>query len=89
MVIISSNHIADFRNRLGMSQRVLASLIGVSKNTICNIERGFSYPSLINAIDLCIIFKCSLSDLFSFNKFSTATLDHFIDTCHEQLSIIK
>lgn len=87
MVLITSNHIAEFRQRLGMSQKVLASLIGVSKNSISNFECGIYNPSLTNAIDLCIVFKCSLTELFSFSKLSTDTLDHYISTCHEQLSL--
>ncbi len=58
------NHIARYRYRHNYTQALLASLLGVSKNTVCSWETGVFYPTLPNIFSLMEIFQCSFDDLF-------------------------
>lgn len=46
------NHVGWYRKRKGLSQSKLAELVGVSKNTISNIERGIYIPGVDIAIKI-------------------------------------
>lgn len=52
------------RKRLGLSQNDLAIKIGVSQNTISDIETGIYYPSYINSILLAEALGCQPTDLY-------------------------
>ena len=60
------NKVAFYRKRCGISQGELADLVGVSRNTICSIERGHFNPSLILAQKLSFALRVSFYNLFEF-----------------------
>lgn len=52
------------REKRGLSQEKLASMVGVTKETIRKIENGTSIPNVFLAIALAGILKISLELLF-------------------------
>lgn len=60
------NKVAFYRRRLGLNQAELADLLGVSRNTICSIERGHSNPSIISAEKLSLALHVPFYNLFVF-----------------------
>ena len=58
------DRIRYFRSRLGMEQKRLASLIGVTKNSISNWESGRSRPDLSLLPSICNALNITLYDLF-------------------------
>jgi len=58
------NHVRDHRLRLGMTQQELASLAGVSRQSINSIERDRYVPSLPLALRFAEIFSCATDLLF-------------------------
>lgn len=53
------NRIASMRGFRQMSQSVLGGLIGVSKQAICNWEKGRSSPDAGDIRNLCIVLGCT------------------------------
>ena len=51
------------REKVGISQRKVASIIGVKCDTIRNWERGYSYPNILHCCDLADIYGCTLDEL--------------------------
>lgn len=64
--LILKNHIRHARKVKKMSQRELAELIGVSRNTISSIETGQFNPTAKLALILCIALEMKFEDLFYF-----------------------
>ena len=64
--LILKNHIRNARKVKKMSQRELAELIGVSRNTISSIETGQFNPTAKLALILCIALEMKFEDLFYF-----------------------
>jgi transcriptional regulator with XRE-family HTH domain len=59
-----NSKIADLREKVGLTQRELANLVGVTETTIANWERGRSGLDWIERlIRLCDALDCELSDL--------------------------
>lgn len=56
--------LAPRRKTLGLSQSALAELVGVTRQAICNWERGFSWPMAYTLPDLAGALCCSVDDLF-------------------------
>lgn len=60
------NQIADSRKAAGWSQEQLASMLGVSRQTVIALERGKYNPSLPLAFRLARVFSVSIEELFSY-----------------------
>ncbi|WP_139994220.1 helix-turn-helix transcriptional regulator [Kurthia sp. Dielmo] len=60
------NHIRTARKGKKMSQRELAELIGVSRNTISSLETGQFNPTAKLALILCIALEMKFEELFYF-----------------------
>ncbi|MFP4549063.1 MAG: helix-turn-helix transcriptional regulator [Fidelibacterota bacterium] len=58
------NRIRDFRSKLELTQKDLAKLSGVSRQSINSIEKGKYIPSLPLALKLAKIFNCKVDELF-------------------------
>ena len=56
----------EVRAERGMSQQELASLVGVSRNTISSIETGQFNPTAKLALILCIALDKKFEELFFF-----------------------
>jgi DNA-binding XRE family transcriptional regulator len=58
------SYVKEHRQRLGLSQEALARELGVSRQTIVNIERGLSEPRVLLAIALAAALGVAIQDLF-------------------------
>lgn len=58
--------IHEFRRERGMKQEELATLVGVRRETIGNLENGKYNPSLKLAMDIAKVFERSVEDIFEF-----------------------
>lgn len=58
--------LADYRREKNMTQRELAELVDVRRETIMRLEKGRYNPSLRLAMDLAEVFGLTVEDLFSF-----------------------
>lgn len=61
---ILHNKIREYRLARDLTQSELASLSGVSKNTISAFETGFFCPSACTALILCKVLRVKFEDLF-------------------------
>lgn len=56
-------NIKNRRAGIGMSQKDLASAVGVSVPMICQIERGTKVPTVILGAEIAKVLQCDLNDL--------------------------
>jgi putative transcriptional regulator len=64
MLDIMRNVVREMRGQRGLSQGHLASVLGVSRQTINSIEQGRYLPSLPLAIALARYFETSVEEVF-------------------------
>lgn len=60
--------VKDYRSELGLTQRELANMAGVSRQSIISIERGRFVPSLPLALKLAKILGCKTDTLFQLKE---------------------
>jgi len=58
------SHVKEHRLRLNYSQERLARELGVSRQTISNIEKGLSEPGVLLALGIAAILGVAVADLF-------------------------
>jgi putative transcriptional regulator len=58
------SNLKEHRKRLGLSQEALARELGVSRQTVVNIERGLSEPRVLLAIAIAAMLSVAVQDLF-------------------------
>ncbi|EQF25135.1 helix-turn-helix family protein [Clostridioides difficile CD160] len=58
----------EYRARYNMNQEELASLVGVRRETIGNLENGKYNPSLKLAFDIANVFNVSIEEIFEYIK---------------------
>jgi len=58
------SNVREYRERAGLSQEALARELGVSRQTIVNIERGLSEPRVMLAIALGAALGVAIHELF-------------------------
>ena len=64
--LILKNRLNEAREDLKLSQKQLADMVGVSRNTISSIETGQFNPTAKLALVLCIALDKKFEDLFYF-----------------------
>ena len=64
--LILKNRLKEARTEKSLSQAELASLVGVSRNTISSIETGQFNPTAKLALVLCIALDKKFEELFYF-----------------------
>ena len=68
------NHLKEFRARLGVNQQEMGALVGVSRQTISQIERGDYSPSVTLALKIARVCDAHVEDIFVYQE----------DTDHEE-----
>lgn len=58
------SYVGEHRIRNGISQEELARQVGVSKETIRNIEKGTSVPNVLLAIGIAVLLGVAVTELF-------------------------
>ena len=62
------NKLKEYRARLGVNQQEMGRLVGVSRQTISQIERGDYSPSVTLALKLAKICQVSVEDIFNYEE---------------------
>ena len=66
--LILKNRLKEARTESGLSQKQLADMVGVSRNTISSIETGQFSPTAKLALILCIALDKQFEELFYFEE---------------------
>ncbi len=64
--LVLKNNLKTVRMEKNLSQAELASMVGVSRNTISSIETGQYYPTAKLALVLCTALEKKFEELFYF-----------------------
>lgn len=62
------NRMKEFREKLGLTQKKLGELIGVSRQAVNAIETEKFEPSIWIAYDIAKVFECAIEDVFLFEN---------------------
>lgn len=62
------NRLKEYRAKNGINQSEMGRLVGVSRQTISQIERGDYSPSVVLAIKIARYFNASVEDIFDFKE---------------------
>lgn len=68
----------EYREKLGLNQREIATMMNMSQPNYWRLEIGKSQPNAKQILQFCDFFKCSPNDLFGFKGVHTvvgASLD--------------
>ena len=60
------NHLKEFRARIDVNQQEMGRLVGVSRQTISQIERGDYSPSVTLALKIAKVFNVKVEDIFDY-----------------------
>ncbi|OTN83885.1 cro/CI family transcriptional regulator [Enterococcus sp. 7E2_DIV0204] len=74
----SSIHV--YRAMQRMTQQILADKVGVSRQTIIQLERNRYNPSLLLAHDIAAVFEVPIEQIFTFSKIEEEQRDEIIQS---------
>lgn len=61
-------NLKEIREKSGMTQKELADLINVRRETILRLENNRYNPSLEMALKIAQVFHCTVEDIFTLNQ---------------------
>jgi putative transcriptional regulator len=62
------NHLKEYRARIGVNQQQMGELVGVSRQTISQIERGDYSPSVSLALKVAKVFNVPVENIFVYEE---------------------
>lgn len=62
------NHLKEYRAKIDVNQHEMGRLVGVSRQTISQIERGDYSPSVTLALKIAKVFDASVEDIFHYEE---------------------
>lgn len=62
------NHLKEYRAKIGVNQQQMGELVGVSRQTISQIERGDYSPSVTLALKLAKLCHMTVEDIFEYEE---------------------
>lgn len=62
------NRLKEYRARISVNQHEMGKLVGVSRQTISQIERGDYSPSVTLALKIAKIFGVAVEDIFKYQE---------------------
>ncbi len=62
------NHLKEYRVRLGVNQQEMGALVGTSRQTISQIERGDYSPSVTLALKIAHRCNARVEDIFEYEE---------------------
>lgn len=62
------NHLKEYRVRLNVNQQEMGALVGTSRQTISQIERGDYSPSVTLALKIARICNAKVEDIFEYEE---------------------
>lgn len=63
-----NNRLKEYRAKINVNQTEMGSLVGVSRQTISQIERGDYSPSVTLSLKIAKVFNVSVEDIFSYEE---------------------
>ena len=60
------NRLKEYRAKINVNQTEMGKLVGVSRQTISQIERGDYSPSVTLALKIARVFNVKVEDIFSY-----------------------
>ena len=60
------NHLKEYRAKIDVNQQKMGKLVGVSRHTISQIERGDYSPSVTLALKIAKVFDAKVEDVFDY-----------------------
>ena len=62
------NRLKEYRAKIKMNQTEMGNLVGVSRQTISQIERGDYSPSVTLALKIAKVLNVSVEEIFSYEE---------------------
>lgn len=62
------NRLKEYRARIGVNQQEMGKLVGVSRQTISQIERGDYSPSITLALKIVKVLGVNVEDVFRYEE---------------------
>lgn len=62
------NHLKEYRAKIQVNQQEMGKLVGVSRQTISQIERGDYSPSVTLALKIAKVFDVSVESIFRYEE---------------------
>lgn len=62
------NKLKEYRAKINVNQNEMGKLVGVSRQTISQIERGDYSPSVTLALKIAKVFNVSVEDIFDYEE---------------------
>lgn len=62
------SHLKEYRARLGVNQQEMGALVGTSRQTISQIERGDYSPSVTLALKIARVCDARVEDIFTYEE---------------------
>lgn len=62
------NRLKEYRAKINVNQTEMGNLVGVSRQTISQIERGDYSPSVTLALKIAKIFGATVEDIFNYEE---------------------
>ncbi len=62
------NHLKEYRAKINVNQQEMGALVGVSRQTISQIERGDYSPSVTLALKIAKVFDAQVEDIFIYEE---------------------
>ena len=63
-----NNRLKEYRARIGVNQQAMGELVGASRQTISQIERGDYSPSVTLALKIAKVCKVTVEDIFTYEE---------------------
>lgn len=62
------NHLKEYRTKINVNQQEMGKLVGVSRQTISQIERGDYSPSVTLALKIAKVFDVPVEEIFIYEE---------------------
>lgn len=62
------NHLKEYRARIGVNQQELGTLVGTSRQTVSQIERGDYSPSVTLALKIAKVCNATVEEIFEYTE---------------------
>lgn len=62
------NHLKEYRAKINVNQQEMGKLVGVSRQTISQIERGDYSPSVTLALKIAKVFDVPVEEIFIYEE---------------------
>lgn len=63
-----NNRLKEYRAKINVNQTEMGHLVGVSRQTISQIERGDYSPSVTLALKIAKVFGATVEDIFNYEE---------------------